>query len=289
MISTAMPVLRRGCIPAVFLLLASITYAQVPVSAGYKIGPRDIIRLTIVAGGAEQSKVDLVVSGQGEIAVPFLGNVAAAGFTLKELEKNLYIPLEKDYFVSPQVNIQIKEYHSLSFTISGAVRNPGKFELDFNPTLLDLIAGAGGVEKDRGNVAYILRDGRQGAEDSTNINLTKLLDEGDLTQNVRLQTGDKVYIPRESRLNQADTKIYLEGELKRPGMVDFQPGLTALSACIMSGGFGKYAAPARARIIRMKDGKPTIIKVDLEKINDGQIPDVKLQPGDRIHVPESWL
>jgi hypothetical protein len=29
--------------------------------------------------------------------------------------------------------------------------------------------------------------------------------------------------------------------------------------------------------------------MNLNKVKDGKIPDVQLKPGDRIHVPESWL
>lgn len=259
----------------------------------YKIGPGDIISLTVTAGGEKQAELDLVVSEQGEINIPFIGNMAAAGLTLKNLEKKIYIPLEKDYFVNPQVNIQIKEYHSLSFTISGAVSKPDEYELDFHPTIMDLIAQAGGVAKDRGNIAYVLRSGsgsKKGSKnDPINIDLSKLLDEGDMTQNIMLETGDTVYIPMEANLDQARTKVYLEGEIKNPGMIDYQPGLTAFSACIIAGGFDKYAAPNRARIIRTDGNKHKIIKINLDKIKDGDAPDFPLKPGDRIHIPETWL
>lgn len=255
----------------------------------YKVGPGDIINLSIIAGGVEQANTDIVVSEQGEITVPFIGNINASGLTLKNLEKKIFIPLEKEYFVDPQINIQIKEYHSLSFTISGAVNSPGKFELSFHPTIMDLIAQAGGVSPSRGNIAYILRQSQDSENDPVNIDLSKLLDEGDMTQNIMLKTGDKVYIPLAAKLDQTRTKVYLEGEIKQPGMMDYQPGLTALSACIMSGGFGKYAAPSRARIIRKDGDSHKIIKINLDKINDGDLPDFPLEPGDRIHIPETWL
>ncbi len=255
----------------------------------YKVGPGDIIILTIIAGGIEQAKADLVVSCQGEVSVPFVGNIKVSGLTLKNLEDKIYIPLEKDYFVDPQVHIQMKEYHSLSFTISGAVDEPGKYELDFHPSIMDLIAQAGGVVTERGNIAYVLRYSRESENHPITIDLSKLLDEGDMTRNIMLETGDKVYIPLSTKLSQATTKIYLEGEIKSPGMIDYQPGLTALSACIMAGGFDKYAAPARARIIRIDGNKHTIIKINLNKIKNGDLPDFPLKPGDRIHIPESWL
>lgn len=286
-------IINKYCILFICLLLLHIPTngrcQQSSDARSYTVGPGDIISLTIIAGGVEQAKADLVVSEQGEVTLPFIGNINAAGMTLKNLEKELYIPLEKDFFVDPQVNIQIKEYHSLSFTISGAVSKPGKFELDFHPSLLDLIAQAGGVSEGRGGVAYIIRDSQGAQNDPIHVDLARLLDEGDMSQNIMLETNDKVHIPLEKKLNQTKTKVFVEGEIKKPGLIDFQPGLTALSACIMAGGFDKYAAPGRSWIIRLEGGKVTIIKINLDKIQEGKIPDVSLKPGDRIHIPESWL
>lgn len=262
--------------------------AQQP-DRSYKIGPGDIIALTIIAGGIQQAKTELVVSGQGEVTIPFVGNVKASGLTLKNLEKRIFVPLEQNYFVDPQVNIQMKEYHSLSFTISGAINKPGMYELDFHPSLLDLIAKAGGVVKERGNIAYVLRYSQGSEHDPINVDLSKLLDGGDMSWNIMLETGDKVYIPLGKKLDQTKTKVYLEGEIENPGMLDYQPGLTALSACIMVGGFSKYAAPGRAKIIRIDGNSHKIIKINLNKIKNGDIADVPLKPGDRIHIPETWL
>ena len=77
--------------------------------------------------------------------------------------------------------------------------------------------------------------------------------------------------------------------VKNPGLHDYQPGLTALSVCIMAGGFDKFAAPNRATIIRTVDGAQEVIKIDLEKVIKGKLADVPLKPGDRLHIPESWM
>jgi len=267
----------------------------------YRIGPEDIITITIIAGGEEQTKADLVVSHGGNVNLPFIGRTKATGLTLGELEDLVTIPLEKDFFVDPQVHIQIKEYHSLQFFISGAVKNPGKFELDFTPTVMDLVASAGGVLPERGNIAYILR-GISGQEineamlqetittkEPIRVDLLKLLDKGDMSENITLSSGDTIYIPLGKKLNQTQTQVYVEGKVKKPGVFDYQPGMTALAICIMAGGFDKFSAPNRTKIIRQtKDGIETI-DINLDRVQTGKQPDLELEPGDRVHVPESWL
>jgi polysaccharide export outer membrane protein len=278
--------------------------------AGYRLGAGDVVKISILAGGEEQVAKDMVVGDNGDVTVPFIGKIQAAGLTIGELENRIVPPLARDYFVDPQVHLQIEEYHSLQFFISGTVKEPGVYSLDFIPTIMDLIAKAGGVTPERGNLAYILRGltepgvlpentalseeefSESLADTRTKpivVDLQRLLDEGDMTENIRLSSGDTIYIPPGTKLDQAATKIYVQGQVKKPGVFDFQPGLTALAACIMAGGFDKFAAPNRARIIRHTNDERNVITIDLKKVQTGDAPDMPLQPGDRIHIPESWL
>jgi len=267
----------------------------------YLIGPRDILTVIIYAGGEEQQKVDLTVSAQGTINAPFIGPVSVKGLSVRQLELAITEPLARDYFVNPQVNIRVKEYHSLHYYISGAVKSPGMYEVSSNTSLMELLAKAGGVLPERGNVAYILRESVELieqkekiedfilAKDPIKIDLKKLLDLGDMSFNVMLRPGDVVYIPLEKTLDLAESKIYIEGEVKKPGVYDFQVGLTAMNACIMAGGFDKFAAPNRTKIIRKNKENQEIIKINLDEVREGKIPDIELKPGDRIYVPETWL
>lgn len=269
--------------------------------SGYRLGPEDVVKISILAGGDEQVEKEMVVSETGDLNVPFVGKIAAGGLTLSQLEKKILTPLESDFFVNPQVHLQVVEYHSLEFFISGAVKNPGKFELDFTPTIMDLIANAGGVLPERGNLAYILKGvanynmSESQMHDAISksapvkIDLNRLLDEGDMSKNIRLVTGDTVYIPLGSKLDQAATKVYVQGKVNSPGVFDYQPGLTALGACIMAGGFHKFAAPNRAKLIRQNPDGQEIININLKKVQTGDEADILLKPGDRIHIPESWL
>lgn len=299
------PLLRmiiRCFFPVVFILAALPWVNQAANDNIYRIGEEDILILTIIAGGEIQCEVELVVSEQGELNAPFIGRIEASGQTLSQLETSIREPLAADYFVDPEVHLRIKEYHSLQYFISGAVRSPGMYKLGFNPSVMDLLARAGGTISGRGNVAYILKKSEMDIVPSENaaeaflpprktrmVDLIKLLDEGDMSENVLLESGDTVYVPLSTQLNQNQTKIYVEGEVRYPGIFDYQPGLTAMAACIMAGGFDKFAAPERTRIIRITEAGQEIIRINLDQVKKGEIADLSLKPGDRIHIPESWL
>ncbi|MBW2172643.1 MAG: polysaccharide biosynthesis/export family protein [Deltaproteobacteria bacterium] len=261
-------------------------------SKAYRIGPRDVLTLTIYAGGEMEREVHLTVSANGRLNVPFIGSTKAEGLTPSELEKKIIKPLAADYFVDPKVNVSIKEYHSLHYYISGAVKKPGLYETSTEASLLELIAKAGGVVAGRANVAYVMRSPSEGVKkngDPMKVDLRKLLDRGDMSGNLSLEPGDVIYIPLQESFDLAQSKVYVEGEVRSPGIYKYQPGITAMNACIMAGGFDEFAAPNRTRIIRQKGDKVEVIKINLKDVKDGKIPDVQLKPGDRIHVPESWL
>ena len=302
----AVTLLRQSTYLSIAVLILAAVFFNTPGHAAaqevdYHIGPRDVLHLKIYAGGEVQQESDLTVSQTGMINVPLLGNVKAEGLTLASLEKAVYDPLALDFFVDPQVTITIKGYHSLRYYISGAINKPGLYEMTSRATLLELIAKAGGVTADRGNVAYIMRenarqelevnekDKQYAVRDPLKVDLQNLLDKGDMSRNLLLQTGDVIYIPLERSLDLGASNIYVEGEVSKPGVYAFQPGLNALNACIMAGGFTKYAAANRARIIRKEGDTQKIIPINLEDVKKGVVQDVKLEPGDLIHIPETWL
>lgn len=283
------------------LVLASFPSLCDAQDKAYRIGANDVISIIIYAGGDKQFEEDLTVSGQGYLNIPYIGPIKAKGLVASELEKKITEPMARDYFVDPKVIISVKEYHSLHYYISGSVKNPGLYETTSEVTLLELIAKAQGVLPDRGNVAYIMRNAADevaagikiedllSPSEPIKVDLNRLLDKGDMTVNPVLEPGDVVYIPHGKTLDMGELKIYVEGEVKKPGVYDYQTGMTALSACITAGGFGRFAAPNRTRIIRKINSKTEIIKIDLNDVREGKTTDIQLKPGDRIYIPETWL
>jgi polysaccharide export outer membrane protein len=287
------------------LVLLSIIAFWSPCSARetpYTIGPGDILSVTIFAGPKTTKAPDLEVSSDGTINFPFLGPVRAEGLSVSELTQRVTVPLVRDYFVNPQVIIQVKEYRSKKVYVTGAVEEPGLYPLESGvTTLLEVIARAGGVTKERSNYAYILResikalDGGEEIDElvkqkkSIQVNLRELLDKGISDGNLQLRAGDVVYITPASFSDVTKHKIYVLGKVEKPGMYDFQQGLTALDACILAGGFAKHAAPNRTTVTRRVNGEQEIVKINLNNVRKGKKEDLVLKPGDRLFVPQSWF
>ncbi|MBW2020612.1 MAG: SLBB domain-containing protein [Deltaproteobacteria bacterium] len=270
------------------------------------MGIGDRLSFLLYAGGEMQLEggkpITLTVSEDGTITLPFLGRVRADGLTIDQLTREITARLKADYFVDPQVILSVVDYRSKRVYILGEVKNPGSYGMEReNTSLIELISMAGGATEKRGKKAFVLRGAYEDIASGGKINelvqkkepivvdLQRLLEQGDLTANVELRPDDVVYIPPRAFVDIAQSKIYVMGHVNKPGIYDFQDGITALNACLLAGGFAKFAAPNRATITRFENGKKTIIKIDLNDVKDGKADDITLKPGDRVYVPKSWL
>ena len=282
----------------VFFFIASFPIVTSIVHAAeqeYTLGTSDVVTLVVYAGGESQLAADLTVGSDGNVIVPMLGPIKAKGLTLAQLEQTTSEPFNKDYFVNPKVLINVKEFHSLFFHITGAVEKPGRYEMDREPTLLELIGKAGGLKPEYAHTAYVMHEDGNAPKDEINISdavevdLLMLLDSGGGKGNLRLKSGDVVQIPFKTEMDLTRTNIFIDGEVKNPGMYPYRPGLTILNACVMAGGFNEFSAPNRAKIIRKKGEEKEVIKINLEDVKNGELDDIVLQPGDFINIPETWF
>ncbi len=84
----------------------------------------------------------------------------------------------------------------------------------------------------------------------------------------------------------ASKKIYIIGQVAKPGTFSYTPLLSVLEAITGAGGFTPLAAKNDTTITRAEGGRKTIVKVPVEDIGEGKARNVYLKPGDIINVPE---
>lgn len=166
---------------------------------GYRLGPNDVIKLSIFAGGRMQTEVELTISSKGFIACPFLGDIKAENLTISELTDKIRQPLATDYFIEPQIIISVKEAKSSQWNVYvlGMVKKPGAYEFKEGMTALDACVVAQGFNVAAApNRATITRR-ENGDSVVIKINLNDVR-EGK-TKDILLRPGDRVDIPQ-SRL-----------------------------------------------------------------------------------------
>ena len=82
-------------------------------------------------------------------------------------------------------------------------------------------------------------------------------------------------------------RVYVTGEVMRPGAQPLLPNMTALQALTSAGGFTQFAKTKSIYILRIEDGKQVKHPFNYKAVLDGKHPEdnIQLQPGDVIVVP----
>lgn len=157
----------EGKLPAPsYLASAADTFTSVstPGNTAYKIGPQDVIEISVFK--VPELSRTVQVADPGTVNLPLVGEVKAVGRTAQELEQDLTKKLGAKYLQKPQVTIYVKEFNSQRVTIEGSVKKPGVYPLRGKTSLLQFIAIAEGLNdtSDSSNIVVFRRvDGRRSA------------------------------------------------------------------------------------------------------------------------------
>lgn len=84
-------------------------------------------------------------------------------------------------------------------------------------------------------------------------------------------------------------KVFVFGEVQKPGTFPFEENMSVVQAVTLAGGFTKLAAKNAVIVTRLIDGEERKIKVAVEDIGEGREKNFALKPGDIVYVPESFL
>ena len=82
-------------------------------------------------------------------------------------------------------------------------------------------------------------------------------------------------------------KVFVFGEVQKPGTFPYQDGMSVVQAVTLAGGFTKTAAQNSTSVTRHVGGSETKIKVSVQDIALGKVANFTLEPGDIVYVPES--
>jgi polysaccharide export outer membrane protein len=144
-----------------------------PGTTGYKIGPLDVLEISVFK--VPELTQSVQVADNGLINLPLVGDIQATGKTPSALEGELRKKLEGTYIKNPSVRVFVKEYNSSRVTVDGAVRNPGVWPLKGTPTLLAALSLAGGVDRDTASSdVVIFRANPDGTRSAARVDLAAI-------------------------------------------------------------------------------------------------------------------
>jgi polysaccharide export outer membrane protein len=169
--------------------------APPPASADsqYVIGKEDV--LSVQVWREPELTRQVTVRPDGNISMPLVGEVIAAGKTPLELQKIL-TDLLAAYMTAPEVSVIVQDTRSQRFSIIGQVMHPGTFPLSKPMTVLDALALAGGFRDfAKSEKMYILRMSADGNRERIPVSYKKIISVKGTSQNVELQVRDTLVVP----------------------------------------------------------------------------------------------
>lgn len=114
--------------------------APVLSDPNYKLGSGDHIR--VIVYGQPDLSGEFRVDGNGKVALPLVGTVAAGGKSVGQFEKSVVGALKPDYLQDPRVSVEVLSYRP--FYIVGEVQKPGNYPYTDGMTVINAVAMAGG-------------------------------------------------------------------------------------------------------------------------------------------------
>lgn len=167
--------------------------AQKFESIEYIIGEGDALLIKVWQNADLDGEV--IVQPDGIVSFPLVGEIKAAGMTIKQFRQELTENL-KEYIKHPQVFVSLGKLGGKKVIILGQVRGPGVYSVAGKRTILEVVGMAGGFTDDAVASSVVLVRGGFENPAAKRLNLTKALKKGDVRDNVILEAEDIVFVPR---------------------------------------------------------------------------------------------
>jgi polysaccharide biosynthesis/export protein len=281
------------------LLLASLLLplAALPqeTPASYILGPGDLVQVSVLDMeeiGKYPSRIDI----RGNLNLPVVGRVEAAGLTIDQLEAKITERLTR-HLRTPDVTVSITEMQSQPVSVLGSVGKPGVQQVQGRMSLMEVISQAGGLRTDAGYSIRIARLREWGAipldgarEDETGryyvaeVGVSEILEGNAPAKNIPVKPHDVITVPK-------GQMVYVMGAVKKSGgfVLGERQNITVLEALSLSEGFDRFAKEGETRIMR-KTSDPNSraeIAVNVKRILQGKDRDIALEADDILYVPLS--
>ncbi len=266
------------------------------VRPNYVLGPND----QILVRAPEAEEIDnrpFRIDGDGNLNLPLVGRIHAAGMTLQEMEADLVKRL-REYIREPQVFVTVVQFRSEPVFFVGLFIRPGIYPLQGNRTLLEMLTSVGGLQPNADRHVKVTRHEEYGPiplpdaivdpekkVSTVEINLGSLRENINPAENILLQPYDVIAVGRAEM-------VYVNGEVGR--VAGFELGerdsISIAQVLTQAGGFTRDAKKSKVRILRpiLNTNRRAVIEVDAQELFDGKALDVPLLPGDIVYVPRSY-
>lgn len=239
----------------------------------YILGPGD--NLIIALWGQVEKEYTLTVDREGKIFIPRLGELIAWGKSLGEFKQQLKNKFSGVY-TRFNMTVSLGKIRSIRIYLTGEVKRPGAYTVSSLTSLFNALYLAGGpTENGSMRDIRLMRSGQQVAD----VDLYKFLLEGDNSSDVRLESGDAIFVPV------AGPRVAVRGKIHREAVYELTSGQTALDLLKLAGRATADAYLDRVMLDRIAErGEWEVLDLNLNIDKPEEVVDIPLMDGDRLTV-----
>ncbi|MFH0702464.1 MAG: polysaccharide biosynthesis/export family protein [bacterium] len=276
----------------------------------YLISPGDTLIISVY-GEPEFTQPEILVRPDGYTTIDPFGEVHVAGLSVDELTRVLKAQF-KSYLIDPKVSVKLDNLHAAKIYVYGAVQKPGLYqqerivnrksttgrEILSTPelTVANVIASAGGVDYNADLRHVKVTNNETGKNQE--VDLIKMLEKGDTSQDLYLRSGDSIYIPyikTDAQISDNDFMLIASsslapngfpvrviGAVNKPGIYSLSSDSPRLNSAIAAAeGYQLYANKKAVSVQRLTPNG-NVAKIYVEPGKN----DIVLRPNDLVVVED---
>ena len=248
---------------------------DVPVGPDFVLGPGD--SMTLYIWGLVENVLRVTIDRNGNIFLPKAGVLRVGGLRFSEAEAQTREALSK-YFKRFELKLAMNDLHTIKVFVLGEVAKPGGYTISSLSTISNALYVAGGPSKQgsmrnirliRNNKALVILD------------LYEFLLKGDKTNDLRLETGDSIFVPPIGPV------VAISGMVKRPAIYELKDPTKITHLIEMAAGLVPMSYLRRVQIERISQHHEKVaMDLDLTALYEGKDPkaDIEIRDGDFIKV-----
>jgi len=144
--------------------------------------------------GQPDLSTTVYVADDGTVSVPLAGNVPVSGLSPSQASSRIESALKTGkILVEPHVTLTVTQSRSQRVSVLGQVGTPGRYPVESNTSIFDLLAQAGGITANGSDVVYIIRQEKDGKEIRYPVDLKGMASGSAALPSVTLRGGDSVF------------------------------------------------------------------------------------------------
>ena len=161
----------------------------------YRLQPGDV--LEVQYRYSPEFNQTVTVQPDGYVSLEIGGDLKVAGLTIEQTRQAI-LRKASVRLQDPVATLVLKEFQKPYFVVSGEVNTPGKIEMREKVTALQAIMLAGGMkETAKSSQVVVFRRINSDTAEVRVLNLKSIRRTSDLENDLTLQPGDMVYVPRD--------------------------------------------------------------------------------------------